>query len=205
MSTFQEKSIATSAEKPIVTNGKAPRFMVVTSDLLSFPSNRKISCLDPDNKAPVIIDKIKPLFGLSQVGRDVIISPNFEEKIIESHDGFERPLHISERDIYPVFKIRVFRWIVGLSCSFPLKEIMVRQIMATRIYLSYREEKIEPNRKLRLDCKNFDLSKVCKEMLGKWSSNDLYDSLMKIVLEIDKGFVWFPGYICRFINQYKLI
>lgn len=202
MSTFHEKSIVTTAERPIATN---LHITTIMGNLLSFPPERKISYLYPNNKSPVIIDKIKPLFGLSQVGRDIIVFPSFKEQIIESHDGFERPLHLSEKNIYPVFKIRVFRWIVGLSCSLPLKEIIVRQVMTTRLYLSYLEEKIEPNRKLRLNCKHFDLQKVCKEMLGRWSSNDLYDSLMKIVLEIDKNFIWYPGYICRFLNQYKLI
>lgn len=74
----------------------------------------------------VIIDKLKLFFGLEGFNRKLVMFPSQQKYTLECHWGYERFINAEEINNYEVFKIRLFRWIVGLPHSRPKSDIIVR-------------------------------------------------------------------------------
>ena len=160
----------------------------------------------PYSSESLIIDKLKGIFCLESFEREVILMPSQECYILEHHRGFERHLTSEEMKEYEVFKIRLFRWLVGLSIQNPAKDILVRFHNGRRSFLSHREDKLDHSREFNLEIPaEINPTMAFQELLYGYTLEDLRKEIYKIVSEIDKDHLGMVNAICRKINQYNLM
>jgi hypothetical protein len=162
---------------------------------------RRVFFLSSDNKLPVIIDKLKPLFEITQTGREVYLLPTFQERIIELHQGYERPLRHDEKNSFEVYKIKLFHWILGIPIQFKSTNIIVRQLLKKKLFVSIKEDKINDERKINLNCSIFNPVKICHLILSKWTLASFFEEISNIILKIDRSKVNLADSICLFLNQ----
>lgn len=154
----------------------------------------------------IIIDQIKDYFGLESFDRCLVIFPSQEIYMTESHFGYERFLNSDEIAEYDVFKIRLFRWIVGLPHANPKNDIIVRFHNGKKTYISYRDNEIDPDRNMRIEIpSDVNLRLVISEMLYGATLSDIKDHICDIINKIDPNYIFIADSICRKLNLYKLI
>lgn len=176
-------------------------------DLFIYTNGYKISFHILENTIPIIIDQIKKLFGLNSMNRDIIIFPSQDKYMIEHHKGYERYITNEEIDNYEVFKIRVFRWMMGLPHNFPKKDIIVRTENGIKSFISYKDEDICMERELRIDVKtdDYNIDNCIKEMLFDFTYDSLKLNLKKIIEKIDPKFIFISDFVVRKLNLHGYI
>lgn len=127
--------------------------------------------------------------------------------MIEYHKGIERGLDEDEVHEYEVYKIKFFRWLIGLPHSHPKKDILVRIVDGYKKFISYRDIKIDYSRPMRISIDHrYDFKDIFKEMTyGTESLPDLALALNDIINNIDGSYIYISTHICLKINEYGFI
>jgi hypothetical protein len=203
-----QKLNVTTATKS--TSSKASSFetihLILYKGILFDANNSKIYIF-PYCSIQIIVDKIKVLFGLESLDRECVILPSQELRMIESHSGIERSLEESEVNCYEVFKIRFFRWLIGLPNSHPKVDILVRISNGRKTYISFKDNEIDYSRSMNISIpEEYDIKAIFKEMmLGIESISDIKEALNDIITRVDKSFIYLSSAICFKINEYGLL
>ena len=155
----------------------------------------------------IIIDNIKSFFGLESFNRQKIILPSQEIKMIEYHKGVERGLDDDEVHEYEVYKIKFFRWLIGLPHFHPRKDILVRIVDGYKKFISYRDVKIDYSRPMSISIDlRYDFKNIFREMTyGTESLPDLALALNDIINNIDSSYIYISTHICLKINEYNFL
>lgn len=172
-----------------------------------FKDEYKIS-IKPLSTLSVIIDNIKDLFGLESFKRSIIITPSQKKFMIEYHRGYERSLNDDEKKDYNIYKIRFFRWLVGLPHLHCSRDIIARCENEKKTFISYREENLEYERDLNIDFveDKINLDMIIKEIFYIISDiNELKESILDIIKYVDSKYIFLADYICMKINRYGLL
>lgn len=174
-------------------------------DVLFDENNAKTSIL-PFSSTEIIIDKIKELFGLNHFNRRGTVLPSQELKMLESHYGIERSLDSEEIGCYEVYKIRLFRWLVGLPNSHPSVDIIARIYEGHKTYVSYRDIDIKHDRRMDISFPlEYDIKLMFSEMVeGIESLADLKDIILDIIKSVNKDHVYLATSITIKIDEYGL-
>lgn len=164
----------------------------------------KISFHKYEDALPIIIDKFKTLFGLNSMDRNIVIFPSQDKYYIESHKGYERFIESSEVNSYEIFKIRVFRWMVGLPHYFPQKDIIVRIQDGKKSFISYKDNDIDFEREIRIDNSSpeYNFDDCMKEMVFGLTSCGLKKDLKKIIEKIDAKYIFLSDFIVKRLHQH---
>lgn len=172
---------------------------------IPFCNNKKVS-FHPMSSLSVIIDRLKDYFGLESFDRQLVTFPSQEVYTMEHHWGYERPLESDEIGEYGVFKIRLFRWIVGLPHMMPTNDIIVRHFNGHKFYVSYRDYEIESDRHMTIKIPDdIHPRTVVSEMLYGITLSTLKSEICEIILNVDPSYISMADAICRKLNLYKLI
>lgn len=173
-------------------------------ELFFIKNGFKISFHNYIDGLPIIIDRLKILFGLESMRRKVVVFPSQMKYYIEEHRGFERFIELKEINNYKVFKIRVFRWVVGLPHLHPRSDIIVRIDRGSKTFISYKEEKIDFDRTLNIEQESdeYNISDCIKEMTHGCTSDSLKRDISKIIEEVDQKYIFLADFIVRRLNLY---
>lgn len=172
---------------------------------IAFCNGKKVS-FHPMSSLSVIIDRLKDYFGLESFDRQLVTFPSQEIYTMESHWGYERALTTEEITEYGVFKIRLFRWIVGLPHAMPRNDIIVRHTNGRKFYVSYRDYEIESDRNMRIEIPpDVNPRAVVSEMLYGITLSILKSEVYDIIINIDPSYIFIADSICRKLNLYGLI
>lgn len=131
--------------------------------------------------------------------------------MIEYHKGVERGLDEDEDEDevheYEVYKIKFFRWLIGLPHAHPKKDIVVRIVDGYKNYISYRDIKINYSRPMRISIDDrYDFKDIFREMTyGIDSITDLSLALNDIINNIDSSYIYISTNICLKINEYAFM
>lgn len=200
MSTFLPESYVMTATENILRESEIKIYKNIP-----FCKGKKVSFHEKSSLS-VIVDKIKDFFGLESFNRVLVTFPSQEVYVMESHIGYERPLLHEEITDYGVFKVRLFRWILGLPHAMPRNDIIVRHLNGRKFYVSYRDYEIDPDRNMRIDIPpDIDPRKVVSEMLYGVTASILKDSIWKIINSVDPAYIFMADCISRKLNQYGLL
>lgn len=204
MSIFLPESSVTTAIGNILYN-ESQVFKIKLYKSIPFHNGKKVS-FHPMSSLSVIIDRIKDFFGLESFNRHLVTFPSQEVYTMESHWGYERPLNSEEISEYGVFKIRLFRWIVGLPHTMPRNDIIVRHFNGRKFYVSYKDYEIDSDRNMRIEIpQDVNPRAVVSEMLYGVTLSTLKSVVCDIINNVDPGYVFIADSICRKLNLYGLI
>lgn len=164
----------------------------------------KISFHKCKDVIPIIIDKIKKIFGLESMNRKLIVFPSYTKYYTEEHRGYERFIDLSEVNNSKVFKIRVFRWLVGLPSKNSRADIIVRIESGKKTFISYSDLNLDYSRNLNFtdnsECYSFD--ECIKEMIYGYRYDTLKRDLLNIINSIDSEYIFLAESILRKLNLY---
>lgn len=183
---------------------------------LSLDSSIRFRVEEFKNSTPLIIDELKPIFGLPKIGRHKVEYLDFSSQLLCRELGFERPVclrrakfPIDLEETYDIFKTRLFRWIVGLPTIFVGKDMIFRTSDSGCEVVSWRDEKIDF---ARTDPKfligvgsSWDPGKAMKEMLYGYTYGSLKDAVSDVIRRIDSSMIWFVNDIMARVSLYDFL
>ncbi len=171
------------------------------------------------NSIPLIVDELKPIFGLPKIGRHRLDYLDFTSVLLSRELGLEKPVvsvddkdKLSEPETYDVFKTRIFRWIVGLPTTFVSKDMIIRKYKGIVEVISNKDESIDFSRpdppfvkSIAVTEDLWNVETAVSAMLYGYSLATLKDALIDVILKIDPSMVWVSNGIVNRLSSYGFL